>query len=162
MLLLGARQSLGKHSFTTIGDRFPWGPCRGVILETIDANSFKPTTVHRSTNWATREYPCGGGVEYLHRDPASRRRQRKGSLKFETVKYGSESQGIRTRERLSWQGPAACINDRPILSSERAPHKEQDRNCQTVINIWSWAPDGVRHQDLLTDWPSVAMWLWLD
>jgi hypothetical protein len=23
-------------------------------------------------------YPCGGGVEYLHRDPASRRRRRKG------------------------------------------------------------------------------------
>jgi hypothetical protein len=22
--------------------------------------------------------PCGGGVEYLHRDPASRRRRRKG------------------------------------------------------------------------------------
>jgi hypothetical protein len=25
--------------------------------------------------------PCGGGVEYLHRDPASRRRRRKGNLK---------------------------------------------------------------------------------
>jgi hypothetical protein len=23
-------------------------------------------------------HPCGGGVEYLHRDPASRRRRRKG------------------------------------------------------------------------------------
>jgi hypothetical protein len=41
------------------------------------------------------------------------------------------------------------------------PHKKQDRNCQTVINIWSCAPDGARHQDLLADWPSVAMWLWL-
>jgi hypothetical protein len=28
--------------------------------------------------------------------------------------------------------------DRPVLSSERAPHKKkQDRNCQTVLNIWS-------------------------
>jgi hypothetical protein len=43
---------------------------------------------------------------------------------------------------------------------EGAPQK-QDRNCQTVINIWSWAPDGAQHQDLLTDWPSVAVWLWL-
>jgi hypothetical protein len=25
-----------------------------------------------------RHNPCGGGVEYLHRDPASRRRRRKG------------------------------------------------------------------------------------
>jgi hypothetical protein len=34
-------------------------------------------------------------------------------------------------------------------------------NCQTVINIWLWAPDGARHQDRLTDWPSVVTWLWL-
>jgi hypothetical protein len=52
---------------------------------------------------------------------------------------------------------------RPLVR-EGAPQK-QYRNCQTVINIWSWAPDGARHQDLLTDWltdwQSVAMWLWL-
>jgi hypothetical protein len=49
--------------------------------------------------------------------------------------------------------------DRPVLSSERAPHQKQDRNCQTVINIWPWAQDGARHQVLLADWPSFAMWL---
>jgi hypothetical protein len=28
--------------------------------------------------------------------------------------------------------------DRPAISSERTPHKKkQDRNCQTVLNIWS-------------------------
>jgi hypothetical protein len=31
----------------------------------------------------------------------------KGSLKSETVKYGLESQGTQTRERLRWQGPVA-------------------------------------------------------
>jgi hypothetical protein len=36
-------------------------------------------------------HPRGGGVEYLHRDPASRRRRRNGSLKSETLKYGHES-----------------------------------------------------------------------
>jgi hypothetical protein len=66
--------------------------------------------------------PCGGGVEYLHRDPASRR---KGSLISETVKYGRESQETRTRERLRWQEPAAYTKDRPILSSGRAPHKSK-------------------------------------
>jgi hypothetical protein len=45
-----------------------------------------------------------------------------GSLKSETVKYGRKSQETRTRERLRWQGPAAHTKDRPILSSERAPH----------------------------------------
>jgi hypothetical protein len=49
----------------------------------------------------------------------------KGSLESETVKYGPEYQGIRTRERLRWHGPAAYIKDRPVLSSERAPHKNK-------------------------------------
>jgi hypothetical protein len=53
-------------------------------------------------------------------------------------------------------------NDRPDPSSERAPDW-QTRNCLTVRNIWSWAPDGARHQDWLTGWPSVVtrLWLWL-
>jgi hypothetical protein len=46
-------------------------------------------------------------------------------------------------------------------SRQRGRPTKQDCNCQGVINIWSWAPDGTRHQDLLIDWPSVAMWLWL-
>jgi hypothetical protein len=47
----------------------------------------------------------------------------KGSLKYETVKYGRKSQGTRTRGRLRWQGPAVYAKDRPVLPSERAPHK---------------------------------------
>jgi hypothetical protein len=49
----------------------------------------------------------------------------KGSLRSETVKYGHESQGTRTRERLRWRGPAAYKKDRPVLLSERAPHKNK-------------------------------------
>jgi hypothetical protein len=49
----------------------------------------------------------------------------KESLKSETVKDGHESQGIRTRERLGWRGPAPYTKDRPVLSSERAPHKSK-------------------------------------
>jgi hypothetical protein len=45
----------------------------------------------------------------------------KGSLKSETVKYGYESKGTRTRERLRWRVPAAYTKVRPVLSSERAP-----------------------------------------
>jgi hypothetical protein len=48
-----------------------------------------------------------------------------GSLKSETVKYGHELQGTRTREKLRWQGPVPCTNDRPAPSSERAPHKNK-------------------------------------
>jgi hypothetical protein len=49
----------------------------------------------------------------------------KGSLKSETVKYNRKSQGTRTRETLCWQGPAAYTKDRPVLSSERASHKNK-------------------------------------
>jgi hypothetical protein len=66
----------------------------------------------------------------------------KGSLKSETVKYGRESQGTRTREKLRWQEPAAYTKDRPVLSSERAPQKNK-----TVTVKQS----GALHQDLLTD-----------
>jgi hypothetical protein len=59
-----------------------------------------------------------------------------GSLKSERVKYGREYHGTRTRERLRWQGPAAYTKDRPVLSSERAPHKNKTVTV-TVINIWS-------------------------
>jgi hypothetical protein len=47
------------------------------------------------------------------------------SLKSESVKYGCESQGARTRERLHWQGPAACTTERPVLSLQRAPTKNK-------------------------------------
>jgi hypothetical protein len=42
----------------------------------------------------------------------------KGSLKSETVKYGHESKGTRTREKLCWRGPVAYTKDRPVFSSE--------------------------------------------
>jgi hypothetical protein len=74
----------------------------------------------------------------------------RGSLKSETVKYGHESQGTRTRERLHWRGPAAYTKDTRPLVTEGPPEK-QDRNCQTVINIWSCFPDGAGLQDLLID-----------
>jgi hypothetical protein len=49
----------------------------------------------------------------------------KGSLKSETIKYGHESQGTQTRERLRCRGPATYTKDRPVLLSERAPHKHK-------------------------------------
>jgi hypothetical protein len=47
------------------------------------------------------------------------------SLESETVKYGRESQGTQTRERLRWQVSAAYTKDTPVLSPERAPLKNQ-------------------------------------
>jgi hypothetical protein len=50
---------------------------------------------------------------------------KKGSLKYETVKYGHENKGTRTQEALRWRGPVACTKGRPVLPSERAPHKNR-------------------------------------
>jgi hypothetical protein len=66
----------------------------------------------------------------------------KGSLKSETVKYG-------TRERLRWQGPAAYTNDRPVLSSERAPHENK-----TLLSKSNWL-NGSRNVNLTE---TVVLW----
>jgi hypothetical protein len=102
-------------------------------------------------------HPSGSGVEYLHRDPASRRRHEEGSLRSETVKYGRESQGTRTRERLRWQGPAPYTKDRPVVSSERAPHKNRivlpNSNKHLVMSPrWGSTPR-------LTDWLTVSRYV---
>jgi hypothetical protein len=46
----------------------------------------------------------------------------KGSLRSETVKYGRKSQGTRTREDCAGKDQWHITKDRPVLSSERAPH----------------------------------------
>jgi hypothetical protein len=57
---------------------------------------------------------------------------------------------------MYWQSTKYCglwlTIDRPAVSSERAPHKNT-----TATNIWSWEPEGARHQDRL----SVVTWLWI-
>jgi hypothetical protein len=121
-------------------------------------------TVSRNVTFTLNRssHPCGGGVGYLHRDPASVRRRRKGTSQIWDSK-------IRPRvprdsgPRKTTLARVSNIYKRQThpLVREGAPQK-QDRNCKRVINIWSWAPDGVRHQELLIDWPSDAMWLWIE
>jgi hypothetical protein len=48
-----------------------------------------------------------------------------------------------------------------LSSRQRGRPHRQNRNCLTVTKLWSWAPDGARHQDGLIDWQSVVTWLWL-
>jgi hypothetical protein len=106
--------------------------------------------------------PCGGGVEYLHCDPASRRRRRKGKFQFWNSKIWSRvPRDSDLRKTALARASGIYKRQTHPLVREGAPRK-QERNCQTEIYIWSWAPDGARYQDILTDSPSVAMWLWLD
>jgi hypothetical protein len=48
-----------------------------------------------------------------------------GDREFETVKHGHEPCGTLIPEWLRWRGPAAIVNDRPVLSSDRAPHMDK-------------------------------------
>jgi hypothetical protein len=50
--------------------------------------------------------PCGGGVEYLHRDPASRKRRRNGAKKGRAIAYAVSR----------WLPTAAVRGSRPGLS----------------------------------------------
>jgi hypothetical protein len=104
------------------------------------------------------------GVQYLHRDLASRRRRRKGKSQIWDSKIWSRVPRD-SHPRKTALARASSMFKRQIhpLVREGAPQK-QDRICQTVINIWSWDSrwgSTPRLTDWLTDWPSVAMWLWL-
>jgi hypothetical protein len=79
----------------------------------------KPTPVEGGSNTSTVTLRVVRGDEI-------------GSLNSETVKYGREYQGTRTRQRLRWEDPVAYTRQTRPLVREGAPQK-QDRNCQIVI-----------------------------
>jgi hypothetical protein len=60
-----------------------------------------------------------------------------------------ESRGIRTREWLRWRGPAAIVNDRPILSSEKLLQKDYDRKVSVKRKIADHDSQGAWRQDEL-------------
>jgi hypothetical protein len=89
------------------------------------------------TVFSVRE-PCGGYITRITPAVQSvRERERQispwplhvvggdegGSLKSVTVKYGRESQGTRTQERLRWQELAAYKKDRPFSRQRGRPTK---------------------------------------
>jgi hypothetical protein len=88
---------------------------------------------HRSLK-CLESYSCGGGVEYFHRDPASRRRRRKGKSQIWDSKIWS---------RVSDPRKIALVRTSSMYKRQTRPHiresgaQKQDRSCQRLINIWS-------------------------
>jgi hypothetical protein len=76
----------------------------------------------------------------------------KGSLESETVKYGHESYGTRTRKLLRWRGPTAIVNDRSVLSSERAPQIKKNSQLSDNSKDMDVSPRWVLYSK--TDWPA--------
>jgi hypothetical protein len=62
----------------------------------------------------------------------------------------TSAKGLRPEKDYAGEGQQHIKRQTRPLVREGAPEK-QDHNCQSVINIWSSAPDGTRHQDLLID-----------
>jgi hypothetical protein len=68
-----------------------------------------------------------------------------GSLESETVKYGRESHGTQTRKWLRWQGSAAIVNYRPVLSSDIALHVFVTSTFQIRVYVFLKQPNLGRH-----------------
>jgi hypothetical protein len=81
--------------------------------------------------------PCAGGVEYFHCSPASRRRRRKGKPLFSDNKKWSRVPRDSDPRMTALARASSNINDRPVLSSERAHHINKTATVLTVIKIWS-------------------------
>jgi hypothetical protein len=123
----------------------------------FSVGSLQSTYIREANSDANGTHPCGGGFEYLHRHPASRRRRRKGKSQIWDSKIWSRvSRDSDPRKTTLAKTSSIYKKQTRPLVREGAPQK-QDRNCQRIIYIWSWAPDGARHRDLLIDRPSVAM-----
>jgi hypothetical protein len=94
--------------------------------------------------------PCGGGLEYLHRSPASCKRRQKGN-----PLPGSITGLLCSWGSLRWDSYGSCAtktsewfaNYRPVLSSEEAS------NCQIkeTLKSFNWPWRGARNQDELAE-----------
>jgi hypothetical protein len=80
----------------------------------------------------------------------------KGNLESEIVRYGRKSHGTRTQKLPCWRRPAASANDRPVLSSERAPYINNPATVWQLKKSGRKPRMGALFQARLADWPSVV------
>jgi hypothetical protein len=74
-------------------------------------------------------------------------------LESERAQYFHESRGTRTWEWLRWRGPAATVNDKPILSSERMLHKDYEIKCS--VGKQNYCVVSVKELVAKTNWLAV-------
>jgi heme/copper-type cytochrome/quinol oxidase subunit 2 len=88
------------------------------------------------------------------------------SVECEEVKCGRECRRTRTWEWLRWREPAAILNERPILLSERILHKDYNSKCSVdKKNIGRESQVDCREAELIGDKPLVVkvtltQWSW--
>jgi hypothetical protein len=73
--------------FTTLSSNNT--PVKPVMRRKTEVSNLWSSEMYRRLIWyiSTKvlDYPCGGGVEYLHRDPANRKRRRNGTKKGRAI-----------------------------------------------------------------------------
>jgi hypothetical protein len=116
------------------------------------------------TTWKIycHKYPCGGGVEYLHRDPASRKRRRKGKSQIWDSKIWSQLPRDSDPKKTALARASSMYKrqTRPLVREGALRNKE--RNCQTYSVFRTEEKSGRKpqmgalYQDRLADWPSVV------
>jgi hypothetical protein len=109
------------------------------------------TVCHKSCYFILfQQDPCGGGVEYLHCDPASRRRRRKGKSQYWDSKIWSEvPRDSDPRMTALARASSTCKRQTRPLVREGAP-QAQDRNCHTSNKDLVVSPRWVLYSK--TDW----------
>jgi hypothetical protein len=81
--------------------------------------------------------PCGGGVEYLHRTPASSRTRRKGKSRiWDTKIWSLVPRHSDSRMTALARTSSNCKRQTRPLVSWSPPH-QQNSKCLTVIKFWS-------------------------
>jgi hypothetical protein len=82
-VLLSHHQNARENHDIKIGTLFRKCGIVKILVFGNDHNESKPIQeeIKRRLNYRVILYPCGGEVKYLHRDPASRKRQRNGTKK---------------------------------------------------------------------------------
>jgi hypothetical protein len=115
-----SRQRLGKHIPMATDTHAAVFPTRSMQRGYKENNP--------KTDWPN---PCGGGVEYLHRDPASRMRRRKGKSPIWDSKIWPRVLGDSDPKMTALARASSTYKGqtRPLVR-EGAP-QEQDRNCHT-------------------------------
>jgi hypothetical protein len=143
-----AKQGLSKHvptnaqqERTFIARQWTCSLCCGLTMDYITRN---PGRLDRIS--------FGGGVEYLHRSSASRRRRRKWKSRIWDSKIWSRvPRDSDPRMTALARVSSKCKRQTRPLVRERAPH-QQIRNCQTGHK----PKMGALFRDRLAYWPLVV------
>jgi hypothetical protein len=83
--LLKTPPSSVKKPFTKMLNQYNCLTCFGPTEPSSEAHVLKGDCLHVHSELYQSLNPCGGGVEYLHRDPASRKRRWNGAKKGRAI-----------------------------------------------------------------------------